>query len=238
MKEKKRLSGNIFDSARDYYQQDWHDYYTTIIKLVQPHCSVLDVGCGRGGLLEYLRDKQGCRVTGLDISEEVVRICAKRGIEVMMRDVEVDEIPGAYDVIILSAVLEHLMNPPSILSKLRDNLNDNGYLIVGVPNFSDILSRIQYLRGKNVKVFGDTDRDKKLGIQPPGHVQFFNEATLSFLLERTGYKPTEWSYHKSSFSKQSSASFHKRILRWIIYKLYQIDCPLFSVFIAVKAVKA
>jgi hypothetical protein len=100
------------------------------------------------------------------------------------------------------------------------------------------MSRIQYLLGKNVKMYGDTEKDKKLGIQPQGHIQFFNKATLSYLLERTGYKPIEWSYHKSSFSKQTSASFHKRILRWIIYKLYQIDCPLFSILIAVKAIKA
>ena len=227
-----------FNKAKDYYQQDWHDYYPTVLKLVPPNCSVLDLGCGRGGLLAHLRDKKNCQVKGVDISDEAVEICLEKGIEVIKCDVEVDEIPGRYDAIILSAVLEHLIDPPSVLNKLRSNLNDNGSLIVGVPNFSDIVSRIQYLRGKNVKRFGDNQEDMELGIQPLDHIQFFNKASLTYLLERAGYKPIEWNYHKSSFSKNPKASPPRMLIRWLIYKLYTIDHPLFSGFITVRSLKA
>lgn len=236
MKHKERLP-TTFDKEKEYYKQDWQDYYPTVLRLVPSNSHVLDIGCGRGGLLEYLRENKNCRVKGLDISDDAVKICKEKDIEVIKCDVEEDKIPGTYDVIILSAVLEHLIDPISVLSKLRENINNNGCLIVGVPNFSDILARILYLRGRNVKRFGDTERDKKLGIQPLDHVQFFNKASLSHLLEKTGYKPVEWSYHRSSSSKNPKASPHRMVLRWLIYKLYQLDHELFSGFIAVKAVK-
>jgi 2-polyprenyl-3-methyl-5-hydroxy-6-metoxy-1,4-benzoquinol methylase len=226
-----------FDSSRPYYQQEWHEYYTPVIKLVPSDCSVLDIGCGRGGLSEYLRDKKNCQVTGLDISDDSVKICEGKRIKVIKADVEKDNIPGTYDVIILSAVLEHLLDPLSGLETLRDNLNKNGIIIIGVPNFSDILSRIQYFRGKNIKRYGDSREDARLGIQSPGHIQFFNQPSLTHILKKTGYKPIEWSYLKASFSKTPATSPHRMLLRWLIYELYTIDHPLFSTFIAVKSIK-
>lgn len=231
-------SGNVFNELREYYKQDWHDYYPTIIHLVPNNSNVLDVGCGRGGLLEYLRDKKNCRVVGIDISDNAIQICSEKGINVMKCDLDVDEISGTYDVIILSAVVEHLIEPLPILTKLRNNLNKNGCIIVGVPNFSHLIARIQYLLGRNVKRFGDDEIDMKLGIQPPGHIQFFNKSTLSYLLTVAGYRPIGWSYYKQpSFLETPNSIFLKRLASWIFYKLYQIDHEIFSAFIAVKAVK-
>lgn len=234
-KLKSQVGGNVFDSTREYYRQDWHDYYPTIIRLVPPNSRVLDIGCGNGGLLEYLRGKKNCQVIALDISDEAIKICKEKGIEAIRCDIERDKVPGTYDVIILSAVIEHLFDPLSTLSKVRNNLNENGCIIVGVPNFSHLLARIRYFLGKNVKRFGDTERDEKLGIQPLGHIQFFNKATLIYLLERTGYKPIEWSYHKSQSLPADSRALPRRMLSRIYHKLYKIDHELFSGFIAVRA---
>lgn len=55
MKKKDNL---LFDESRgEYYKQDWNAYYTVIIDLVPSNSYVLDCGCGRGGLLAYLREK-------------------------------------------------------------------------------------------------------------------------------------------------------------------------------------
>jgi 2-polyprenyl-3-methyl-5-hydroxy-6-metoxy-1,4-benzoquinol methylase len=185
-----------------------------------------------------LRDLKNCHVIGLDISDDAIKACNEKGIKVIKCDLEEDEIPGTYDIIILSAVIEHLIDPLSVLDKIRDNFNENGCIIVGVPNFSEFGARIQYFLGKNIKRFGYDEKDMKLGIQPSGHIQFFNKATLSYLLERTGYKPVEWSYHKpQSFSANPKVHLPKKVIPWLFYKLHQIDHELFSVFIAVKAVK-
>ena len=237
-KTKKQVGGRLFNAEIEYYQQDWHDYYHPIIRLVPSNSFVLDIGCGRGGLLEYLRDKKNCRVAGVDMSDDAIRILKKKGIEAIKADVEEDDIPGSYDVIILAAVLEHLIDPLSVLSKLRNNLkNDQGCIIIGVPNFSEIIARIQYLFGKNVTRFGNSEADKKLGIQPPGHIQFFNKSTLSHVLKKAGYKPLEWSYHSLPPLRKSKVPLYKLPPAWIIHKLYTIDHELFSGFIAVTALK-
>lgn len=209
----------VFDSETDYYKREWQDYYPTIIPLIPSNSNVLDVGCGRGGLLEYLRDNKKCHVTGLDISEEALEICRKKGINVIKGNIETAHIQRKFDVIILCAILEHLVDPVSLLKKLRNNLTQKGSLVILVPNFSHLITRMKYLAGKNVKRFGSTKKDKKLGVQPSGHINFFNKATLQYLLERTGYTPIEWSYHKSPS----------------LFGLYKINHELFSLLIAVKA---
>ena len=220
------------------YGQDWQEHYPTIIKLVPSNSYVLDVGCARCGLLQYLRDKKNCRVMGLDVTSHAVSFGKEKGIEVIKCDIEEDEIPVVYDVVILSALLEHLIDPLLVLEKLRHNLRDDGCIIILVPNFSHIYARIQYLLGKNITAFGVTEEDIKLGIQPYAHLRFYNKATLSHILHKTGYRPIEWSYHKpQSFSRHPKASPLRMLLRWLFRKLYSINHPLFSVYIAVKAVK-
>jgi len=213
--------GRTFDEEMDYYKEEWHDYYPTIIRLVLPNSHVLDVGCARGDLSQYLRDKLNCRVTGLDVSDEAVKICKEKGIDAIRCNIEEENAPGKYDAIILCAILEHLMDPVSVLIKLKGNLEREGNIIVGVPNFSHIMARISYLLGKNIQYYDRTLRGMLLGVQPAGHVHFFNKVTLSYLLQRTGYEPVRWSYYKSRG----------------MFGLYRLPPPhaLFSSFIAVRA---
>jgi len=213
-------SGRVFDSRIEYYKRDWHEYYSAIVRLIPPNVYVLDIGCGRGGLLKYLRDKLNCRVKGCDISDEAIKICKEKGIDAFKCDVEKEKIQGKYDVIVLSAVLEHLIDPVSVLKRLKNNLKKEGSIVVGVPNFSYILARIQYLLGRNVKRFDSSQESLRLGIQPYGHLHFFNKATLSYLLKRTGYDPIEWSYYTGRG----------------VFGLH-INHALFAPFIAVRAKK-
>lgn len=231
-------SPTIFCKDREYYKQDWHDYYPAVVALVPAGSQVLDIGCGRGGLLEYLRQQRGCQVTGLDIADDAILACKEKGIQAIKCDVEQDDITGTFEVIILCAILEHLLDPVRVLTKLQANLADQGSLIVGVPNFSHILARIQYLQGKNVKVFGETESDYRLGIQPYDHVQFFNEATLLSVLKRTGYTPVDCSYYGSPFAVDPSASYWRRLVNRLARTMYgRINHSAFSHFIVVRAIK-
>ena len=195
-----------------YYTKDWHDYYHCIVSLISNNMFVYEIGCGRGGLLKYLNEIKNCTVTGCDSSDTAIQLCKKKGIKVDKIDIEKQNIKGKYDVIILCAVLEHLLDPLGTLKKIKKNIKKDFFIIVGVPNFSFIKFRLRYLIGANAKRFGESEEDKRLGVQPYGHIQFFNKATLMDCLKKANYKPIEWRYHK-----------------------YPLD--VFSSFIAVKAKK-
>jgi len=224
-----RDKGNLLfnESLGGYYKQDWNEYFPSIIKLVPSNSFVLDCGCGRGGLLAYLRDSKDCRVIGLDLSDDAIKASKEKFIDIIKLDLDEDKLTGTYDVIILSSVLESLIDPISILKKLKNNLNENGSIIVGVPNFSYIFSRIQYLLGKNVKRYGGSEEDRKIGLFGYDDIQFFNKSILSNVLNKAGYSAMEWSYVPSKGSVS------------ILSKLFLNKPPeLFSPFIVVKASKA
>jgi SAM-dependent methyltransferase len=70
---------------------------------------IVDVGCGTGALLSELRDR-GVKVTGLEYSKAALKICQKRGLDVLRFNVEDEEFPqiGEFDVAVCFEVAEHL----------------------------------------------------------------------------------------------------------------------------------
>jgi 2-polyprenyl-3-methyl-5-hydroxy-6-metoxy-1,4-benzoquinol methylase len=101
--------------------------------------SVLDVGCGRGHFLSYLR-RQGWRTSGVELSE----VAAKHAREIMKIDVHIGDFmtapyaPDSFDVVIFWHVLEHMTNARDALLKARDLIRNRGLLIIAVPNFSSL----------------------------------------------------------------------------------------------------
>ena len=102
--------------------------------------SVLDIGCGRGNLLQAFRNK-GASVLGLereefpenDRPESIVRAGA-------ITDAEyADE---TFDIIILWHVLEHMEKPEALLEAITCHLNENGMLVIAVPNYSSLQQTI------------------------------------------------------------------------------------------------
>jgi methionine biosynthesis protein MetW len=105
-----------------------------ISEWIEPKSRVLDLGCGRGILLEQLRHKLDIQCLGVDIDEEKVGSCVKRGVPVYQGDAEkllatFDE--GHFDWVILSRTVQELENAGSVLTAaLRAGRN----LAVGFAN--------------------------------------------------------------------------------------------------------
>jgi len=191
-----RKDATTFNAETEYYRKEWQDYYPLVIKLVPPGTKVLDIGSGRGALAAYLKDSKGCDVTANDVNDKALAICRKKGLKTAKFDLESGKIPGAYDVIVLSAVLEHLVDPLAALEKLKKSLKKDGRLVILVPNFSFWAARILYMIGRNAKRFGQTRHERRMGIQPYAHLQFFNRRTLRHCLEKTGYTVERWAFHE------------------------------------------
>lgn len=88
--------------------------FDLIARMVHDGASVLDVGCGDGGLMKLLAQTCGARVCGLDLDKANVRACIRRGLSVVQGDADAvlaDYPSGAFNYVILSHTLQSLPRP-------------------------------------------------------------------------------------------------------------------------------
>ena len=101
--------------------------------------SVLEFGCGQGGiLLPFAR--MGCCVTGVDLDapkiEDGKRCFAREGLEAnLIADnlFNMKELERSFDVIVCHDVIEHISDKRAFLEKIRDFLKDDGVIFFGFP---------------------------------------------------------------------------------------------------------
>ena len=116
-----------------------------IASWIEPGARVLDLGCGAGDLLAYLKANKQVRGTGIEYSEEKVARCIERGLTVLQGDFrkEVCDYPeGRFDVIVLSQTLQQIQDPKELLIDL---LRIGKRVIVSFPNFAHWSARLQIL---------------------------------------------------------------------------------------------
>ncbi len=116
-----------------------------IASWIEPGSRVLDLGCGSGDLLAYLKEQKQVQGTGIECSEEKVARCINRGLTVLQGDFrkEVNDYPvGRFDVIILSQTLQQIRDPKDLLIDL---LSIGRRVIVSFPNFAHWSGRLQLL---------------------------------------------------------------------------------------------
>lgn len=116
-----------------------------IASWIEPGSRVLDLGCGNGELLSWLRDKK--RVSGVGIEQDKVKAahCIANGLSVLQGDLntEVDDYPDKrFDYVILSQTLQQVYEPARLLYSLS---RIGRRFIVSFPNFSHYSIRLQLL---------------------------------------------------------------------------------------------
>ena len=109
--------------------------FKVISQIIQNNKRVLDVGCGDGTLMEYLKINQKNDVRGLEPKKELVQTCISKGLSVIEGDAEKEliQFPNkSFDYVVLSQTLQAFLNPEAVLNQL---LRIGKQTIVSIPNF-------------------------------------------------------------------------------------------------------
>jgi SAM-dependent methyltransferase len=134
---------------------------------------VLDVGCGSGDFLRFLK-RRGWDVQGVEFSEEAAALARAKSIPVHRGELASADFPdNSFDVVTLWHVAEHLPHPRAELAEIRRILRDNGLLVLEVPNSACLTLQLCGTHWRQLDV--------------PRHLQHFTPATMERLLNEAGF---------------------------------------------------
>ena len=154
-----------------------------IIELIGKNKKVLDVGCFEGILSEKMK-QNNCTVVGVEIDVDAAKKAKTYCEELIIGDVEMIQLnpkfENYFDIIVFADILEHLTNPLAVLKRFKRYLNDDGYVIISLPNIANWKIRLQLL-------LGNFEYDD-YGILDSGHLRFFNEKNTKKMIRDAGFK--------------------------------------------------
>lgn len=160
-------------AAVDYYNSDkWEfDAAATVIEKAGAR-SILDVGCGSGLFLDYLKKRlSGASLSGYELNEELLVDLARRGYGTLPADFSAaDGQPLQFDAICMMQVLEHVANPVDFVETFLPLLQPGGVLVITTPNAEG-----------PIKAFPDA-----LTEVPPHHTTRWTERAFRALLKAQG----------------------------------------------------
>jgi methionine biosynthesis protein MetW len=119
-----------------------------IADLVPAGSRVLDLGCGDGGLLAHLQQAKGCTGYGVEIADENVLACARRGVNVVQLNLEEGLAlfeDHSFDVVLQLQTLQHLRNTEKML---RETARVGRVGIISFPNFAHWPNRLSVAQGR------------------------------------------------------------------------------------------
>jgi len=241
---------NSFDKLDHYYKSEnyishtdakrnWFEKVYQLVKnytinqkwkLIKKHnninsISVLDIGCGTGDFLKYGINKLRVNGVGVEPNNEAAAISSSKHINVYNNIGELKN--NKYDVITLWHVLEHVTDRNDYFNFFRNHLNENGTLIIAVPNFKsfdahhykehwaawDVPRHLWHFSKKSIEKLAEENNFKLIHIKP----MYFDSFYVSLLSEeyKTGSKNILKAFYiglvsniKGIFSKEYSSHIY------------------------------
>lgn len=208
---KRMVASEIYDLPLPHRFQSWQSWSKKLIAWLlryqmrippprQGQRRVLDVGCGNGTYLLWLREL-GWECYGNEIDTGAVIEARQAGLDVFHGDLQQAGYPvESFDIINFSSVLDHTADPLGNLREAFRLLKPGGEIIAHCPNFASLQSQ---LFGQNWYNY-----------IPPEHLYYFPPNTLMAIFEKAGFR-VEKLWHKSPTNfLPHTLMYRTRARRW------------------------
>lgn len=212
------------------YKQKSNSYFSNVRKeifsLLPHYCeNILDLGCGNGSTLAWIKEKGMCKNTyGIDISKECYE---KKNIDFYLNeDLEQSESffkNIKFDIILILDVLEHLIDPDTFLKKVLNCLKKNGSIILCIPNIR------HYSIFKNIFIKGDFHYTDS-GILDKTHLRFYTKKSIirflannNLTIKKTLKYPIDFPSKSKIFNMLTLKIFSDFLTQQYIFKINRND---------------
>lgn len=160
----------------------------------------LDIGCGFGGLASLVGDYvQAAEVHGLDIDPRVIDECRRKGVEVVLQDVE-HGLPYPdehFDAVMTLGMMDYLPAYDGMLREVNRILVPGGIVVVALPNLGSWTNRLALLTGRQPRdvevsneimpgVSGVYTRGRQA--KPSGHIHTATVRAMRELMAHHGFE--------------------------------------------------
>ncbi len=164
------------------------DYYADSRKEMLPYIPpqikrLLDLGCNKGAFGYLIKLLFGAEVWGIDLDKDFGALAQKKLDKVIIGDINVvmSDLPDHYfDCISCNDVLEHLVDPYSVLTKLKSKLTPEGVIVCSIPN-------VRYWDNLKNLVLGKQWKYTDHGILDRTHMRFFTELSIRDMFDSLGF---------------------------------------------------
>ena len=195
------------------FGEKFRRYVEWIVQFVQKGRS-LDIGCATG-LMPHLLSRGGFAAEGVEFNPQSAAWGREHyGVPITVGGLEqVDALPGAFDLVTMTDVLEHTENPVEALRGVNALLRQGGFMLVTFPDISSLRARFSYLLARAA-----SREWLWMSCHIPGHTWEFTPATARKCFEKAGFEvagfrrsesvPDEWS------GMMTPLGWWERFLNW------------------------
>ncbi|MGM0567672.1 MAG: class I SAM-dependent methyltransferase [Elusimicrobiota bacterium] len=152
-KKSKKVDKRDFNSASTLQStKQLKRFLSKLRKNRKPLQTMIDVGCGYGGLTNYISDYLGVAKTyGIDLDKEKIKVAETREIKTEQVNVESEKFPfkdNSVDLVTTFGVFEHLRYYDNLMEESNRVLKKDGYLLCSFPNLGSWIRRVSLLLGR------------------------------------------------------------------------------------------